>query len=111
MGFKGSLSVSFPASSEDELSVPVEDAEGNCRDSLEALAQDLDDMECFFAHANPGYETFGNAVLVGKRLKVIHCDSIHLEGGSVISLGPGKTKHIGRGCLSDAPMQLSKAGG
>jgi len=68
-------------------------------DTLEALAEDLE-MEFFFAHANPGYETFGNAILIGKRLQVLHCDSLHLKGGSVITLGPGKTKHIGRGCLS-----------
>ena len=36
----------------------VQDPEGNERDdSLEALAQDLEEMEFFFAHANPGYET------------------------------------------------------
>ncbi|CAE7204324.1 unnamed protein product [Symbiodinium sp. CCMP2456] len=79
----------------------LKDPEGSFReDSLEALAEDLEEMEFFFAHANPGYETFGNAILVGKRLQVLHCDSLHLEGGSVITLGPGKTKHIGRGCLS-----------
>ena len=37
--------------------------------------------------------------------QIIHCDSVHLEGGSVINIGPGKTKHIGRGCLADASMQ------
>ncbi|CAE7654963.1 unnamed protein product [Symbiodinium sp. KB8] len=79
----------------------LKDPEGSFReDSLEALAEDLEEMEFFFAHANPGYETFGNAILIGKRLQVLHCDSLHLEGGSVITLGPGKTKHIGRGCLS-----------
>mmetsp|Transcript_31576 Transcript_31576/g.55974 ORF Transcript_31576/g.55974 Transcript_31576/m.55974 type:complete len:348 (+) Transcript_31576:2-1045(+) len=79
----------------------LRDPEGNLRDdSLEALAEDLDEMEYFFAHANPGYDDFGNAMLVGKRLQVIHCDSVHLDGGSVISLGSGATKHIGRGCIS-----------
>ena len=73
---------------------------------MEALAEDLE-MEFFFAHANPGYETFGNAILIGKRLQVLHCDSLHLKGGSVITLGPGKTKHIGRGCLSEASMQVA----
>ncbi|CAE7558716.1 unnamed protein product [Symbiodinium necroappetens] len=87
----------------------LKDPEGSFReDSLEALAEDLEEMEFFFAHANPGYETFGNAILIGKRLQVLHCDSLHLEGGSVITLGPGKTKHIGRGCLSEASMQLTE---
>lgn len=72
----------------------LQDPEGNRReDTLEALAEDLD-MEYFFAHANPGYESFGNAIMV-RRLQVIHCDSAHLEGGSSIG-----AKHIGRGCLA-----------
>ncbi|CAK9040057.1 unnamed protein product [Durusdinium trenchii] len=78
----------------------LEDPEGNQReDTLEALAEDLEEMEYFFAHANPGYESFGNAILVSKKLQVIHCDSTHLEGGSYVSTPVGK-KHIGRGCLA-----------
>ena len=72
----------------------LQDPEGNGReDTLEALAEDLE-MEYFFAHANPGYESFGNAIMV-RRLQVTHCDSAHLEGGSSIG-----EKHIGRGCLA-----------
>ena len=78
----------------------LKDPEGNEReDTLEALAEDLEEMEYFFAHANPGYESFGNAILVSKRLQVIHCDSTHLEGGSSVSTPMG-LKHIGRGCLA-----------
>ena len=80
----------------------VKDPEGNQHDdTLEALAEDLDEMEYFFAHANPGYESFGNAILVSKRLQVIHCDSAHLEGGSSVPTPQGD-KHIGRGCLAVA---------
>eukprot|EP00435_Cladocopium_sp_Y103_P028080 s1444_g7.t1 len=80
--------------------ISVKDPEGNDRDdTLEALAEDLEEMEYFFAHANPGYESFGNAILVSKKLQVIHCDSAHLEGGSSVPTPKG-SKHIGRGCLA-----------
>ena len=80
--------------------ISVKDPEGNDRDdTLEALAEDLEEMEYFFAHANPGYESFGNAILVSRKLQVIHCDSAHLEGGSSVPTPKGD-KHIGRGCLA-----------
>lgn len=79
--------------------INMRDLEGNERDdTLESLAEDLE-MEHFFAHANPGYENFGNAILVNKKLQVIHCDSTHLEGGSSVPTPKGD-KHIGRGCLA-----------
>lgn len=80
--------------------ISVKDPEGNDRDdTLEALAEDLEEMEYFFAHANPGYESFGNAILVSRKLQVIHCDSAHLEGCSYVPTPKGD-KHIGRGCLA-----------
>ena len=85
--------------------ISVKDPEGNDRDdTLEALAEDLEEMEYFFAHANPGYESFGNAILVSRKLQVIHCDSAHLEGGSTVPTPKGD-KHIGRGCLA-VPCRL-----
>lgn len=87
--------------------ISVKDPEGNDRDdTLEALAEDLEEMEYFFAHANPGYESFGNAILVSRKLQVIHCDSAHLEGGSYVPTPKGD-KHIGRGCLA-VPCRLNK---
>lgn len=87
--------------------ISMKDPEGNERDdTLEALAEDLEEMECFFAHANPGYESFGNAILVSKKLQVTHCDSAHLEGGSSVPTPKG-LKHIGRGCLA-VPCHMGK---
>ncbi|CAL1166593.1 unnamed protein product [Cladocopium goreaui] len=58
--------------------ISVKDPEGNDRDdTLEALAEDLEEMEYFFAHANPGYESFGNAILVSRKLQV--CVAASLE--------------------------------
>lgn len=88
--------------------IKMRDLEGNERDdTLESLAEDLD-MEHFFAHANPGYENFGNAILVNKKLQVIHCDSTHLEGGSSVPTPKGD-KHIGRGCLAVCVTALEKS--
>lgn len=81
--------------------MPLRDASGRERgDSLEALAQDLGGMELRFAHANPGFESFGNALLVGPRLRLEGSSAEFLEGGSVIRTPAGAEKKIGRGCLA-----------
>lgn len=81
--------------------MPLTDPEGQDReDSLAALASDLGGMEFRFAHANPGFENFGNAVLVGPKLRILGSDSAHLNGGSSVKLPNGALKHIGRGCVA-----------
>jgi len=80
---------------------PFKDAEGLQReDSLNALAKDLGDMQVHFAHATPGFERFGNAVLVDAKLQVLGEASAHLEGGSVVKTKEGRDKKIVRSALA-----------
>jgi len=81
---------------------PFVDPEGNERpDSLEALAEDLTDpgMDVRFAHATPGFERFGNAILTAPGIELFGNRSIHLNGGSVVRTKDGKSKRIIRSML------------
>lgn len=80
--------------------LPLRDPEGQQReDSLDALAADLG-MTLLFAHATPGFEKFGNAVLVGPGLRLLGSTATHLDGGSVVTTPAGGQKRIVRGCLA-----------
>lgn len=77
------------------------DGQGKERgDSLDMLAEDLGDMQAHFQHATPGFEKFGNAVLVSPELAFVGRASVHLDGGSVVSAGEGRTKKIVRCALA-----------
>lgn len=83
------------------LRFPFVDSDGNKRaDSLEALAEDLGDMQVRFAHATPGFERFGNAVLVHPDLKILGNASVHLNGGSIVKTKDGREKRIVRSALA-----------
>mmetsp|Transcript_154527 Transcript_154527/g.495354 ORF Transcript_154527/g.495354 Transcript_154527/m.495354 type:complete len:321 (+) Transcript_154527:17-979(+) len=79
--------------------LPLTDPEGQARaDSLDALASDLG-MTLTFAHATPGFEKFGNAILVSSDLQLLGSASLHLNGGSVVKTPAGKNTQIVRGCV------------
>lgn len=98
--------------------LPIIDPTGCQReDSLDALASDLG-MQLKFAHATPGFEKFGNAILVGPALQLLGSESVHLDGGSVVKTPAGADKKIVRGCVatrlafqeeSDVPGLASRA--
>lgn len=85
----------------------LKDTDGRDRsDSLDALAADLGDLDLHFAHAAPGVETLGNAVLVGDNLRVMDARSCFLDGGSIIRTPAGTEKRDVRGCLAVEVMPL-----
>ncbi|CAK0788355.1 unnamed protein product [Prorocentrum cordatum] len=98
--------------------LPIIDPTGREReDSLDALASDLG-MQLRFSHATPGFEKFGNAILVGPALELLDSGSVHLAGGSVVRTPAGAEKKIVRGCVatrlalqeeSDDPDLVSRA--
>lgn len=80
---------------------PLTDAGGRQRgDSLDALAADLGDMQVHFAHATPGFERFGNAVLTNANLEILDTVSAHLKGGTVVKTKDGRDKQIVRCALA-----------